>query len=703
MMKRSRCLTSGCEVDGKTTGTLTVRETVMSRGRTASSGLLAAIVLAFMIASDARAQAPNLAGRIAAGGNHTLAVMANGTVKAWGSNAYGQLGLGNTATQFSPQMIPGLTGVVALAASSNHSLALLGDGSVKEWGGGSSAPQTIPGLAGVVALAAGTNHFLALNGDGMVRAWGDNSISQLGLGNTANQSTPQTIPSLTGVIALAVGDNRSFALIGDGSVKAWGSGFDGRLGLGNTANQSTPQTIPGLVGVVAIAAGPCHSFALLGDGSAAAWGSNSSGQLGLGNTAPQYTPVSIPGLTGVLALAAGEFHSIAVRGDGSVKAWGYGNSGQLGLGATTTQPTPQTIPGLSGVSALLAGTEYCLALLGDGGLRAWGANGYGQLGLGDNTNRYLPQSVPELTLAGLFLATNSICAIGSTCCWAVNGALLTTAPGSLYWFDVCTTGSSPGIALPGVGVLPLNPPLLQLTYGQALAPLSSSFVGLLDATGQASPALTVPHIPALIGTTLSGAAITMNPTSSLQVSALTHVATTTELVVPVGTPSMVLPDTVPHFGGTAITIIGNGFFPGTTVMMGGAPAANVAVLDQWTIACTAPAHTVGTGNVVVTNPGAAAGTWGGQFTWLAPVINAVSPNAGPAQGGTVLSIAGANFHTNAAVMIGYTTSTAVTFVNSGLITCTAPPHIPGTPTTVWVSVTNPGGVSAFAPAAFTYN
>ena len=35
--------------------------------------------------------------------------------------------------------------------------------------------------------------------------------------------------------------------------------------------------------------------------------------------------------------------------------------------------------------------------------------------------------------------------------------------------------------------------------------------------------------------------------------------------------------------------------------------------------------------------------------------------------------------------------------------CTVPPHIAGTPTTVWVSATNPGGASAFAPAAFIYN
>ncbi len=143
--------------------------------------------------------------------------------------------------------------------------------------------------------------------------------------------------------------------------------------------------------------------------------------------------------------------------------------------------------------------------------------------------------------------------------------------------------------------------------------------------------------------------------------------------------------------------------PGATVAIGGVSASNVVVVDQWTISCTAPAHPLGTGNVVVTNPGVASGTWSGQFTWLAPVITSVTPNSGPSQGGTTVSIVGANFHPGAAVMIGFSLATSVTVQNPGLITCTVPSQIPGTPTTTWVSVTNPGGVSAVMSAAFIYN
>ncbi len=54
-------------------------------------------------------------------------------------------------------------------------------------------------------------------------------------------------------------------------------------------------------------------------------------------------------------------------------------------------------------------------------------------------------------------------------------------------------------------------------------------------------------------------------------------------------------------------------------------------------------------------------------------------------------------------MIGFSLATSVTVQNPGLITCTVPSQIPGTPTTTWVSVTNPGGVSAVMSAAFIYN
>ena len=69
-----------------------------------------------------------------------------GTVVAWGGNAYGQ------------STVPGgLSGVTAIAAGLDHSLALMSDGTVVAWGGNDDgqAPPRWPG--DVSAIAAGTS------------------------------------------------------------------------------------------------------------------------------------------------------------------------------------------------------------------------------------------------------------------------------------------------------------------------------------------------------------------------------------------------------------------------------------------------------------------------------------------------------------------------------------------------------------------
>ena len=101
---------------------------------------------------------------VAAGGNHSLALRADGTVVAWGDNTDAQ---GNFAGE---SVVPlGLTNVVALAAGDYHSLAACADGTVAAWGDDSQGQCSVPaGLSNVVALAGGGGHSLALLADGTV-------------------------------------------------------------------------------------------------------------------------------------------------------------------------------------------------------------------------------------------------------------------------------------------------------------------------------------------------------------------------------------------------------------------------------------------------------------------------------------------------------------------------------------------------------
>jgi len=144
---------------------------------------------------------------IAAGGSNSLALKADGTVWAWGNNNYGQVGNGTTnAAQTVPVQVTNLTNVVAVAAGGWHSLALRADGTVWAWGrnnygqagnGTTNAAQTVPVLAtnlfGVLSLAAGEYHSLAALTSGELLAWGNGVSGQLGNGDTANQTWPVNV------------------------------------------------------------------------------------------------------------------------------------------------------------------------------------------------------------------------------------------------------------------------------------------------------------------------------------------------------------------------------------------------------------------------------------------------------------------------------------------------------------------------------
>ncbi|MFJ4160235.1 RCC1 domain-containing protein [Microbacterium testaceum] len=257
------------------------------------------------------APVPGLSGvtQIAAGTASGYAVLSDGSVKAWGANGSGQLGIESTTDQWSPVQVSGLTsGVTQVSTGATHVLALMSDGSVKAWGNNGSgqvgdgsttnrlSPVQVSGLtSGVTQVAGGAFASYALSSDGSVKAWGSNGAGQVGDGSKTTRRTPVQVSGLTsGVTQVTAGALSGYALSSDGSVKAWGYNGNGELGDGSSTSSTTPVRVSGLnSGVTQIGAGYASGYALLSDGAAKAWGKNDSGQLGDGSTTNRATPVSV--------------------------------------------------------------------------------------------------------------------------------------------------------------------------------------------------------------------------------------------------------------------------------------------------------------------------------------------------------------------------------------------------------------------------
>ena len=303
---------------------------------------------------------------ISAGGTeesfHTCALLDDGSVSCWGSNSNGQLGDGTDIDRNTPtQTLPLGQSAVAIAAGTDHTCAVLDDGSVSCWGSNSygelgdgtdsdanTPTQTSPFATGrtAVAIAAGNFHTCALLDDGSVSCWGSNEQGQLGDGTVIDRTTPTVgvLPLGQSAVAISAGSDHTCALLYDGSVSCWGQQVYGRLGngaglSGDWASVKTPtQTSPFDTGrtAVAISAGRASTCAILDDGSVSCWGSNYYGQGGDGTSISKNTPTQTVPLGQVaVAISVGWRHTCALLDDDSVRCWGVNSEGQLGDGTNT--------------------------------------------------------------------------------------------------------------------------------------------------------------------------------------------------------------------------------------------------------------------------------------------------------------------------------------------------------------------------------
>lgn len=159
--------------------------------------------------------------------------------------------------------------------------------------------------------------------------------------------------------------------------------------------------------------------------------------------------------------------------------------------------------------------------------------------------------------------------------------------------------------------------------------------------------------------------------------------------------------TGPTSGGTLLTITGSNIAAGATVSVGGQPCTGVTVSGGGNqLTCITPAGTLGTTQVVVTNPNGGPGF--GTFTYSnpTPTVTAVNPNSGDPAGGNTVTIEGTGFVSQATATLGGQSCTNVNVLSSTQLTCVAPAGTNST--TVDATVTNVGAVTGTGVGLYTY-
>ena len=374
--------------------------------------------------------------RLSAAGDHVCTIRADSTVWCWGYNGNGALGVSLIDRSVTPVQVPtsDLSDVRSLAAGTDHTCALLNDGHVKCWGAndsGQSHPsedhqefQTSPDfvtevsgtgganvpLANVKAIAAGSGFTCALHNNGRVSCWGDNVWGELGTGDF-NPQSPMTIATsvvdkfsapIENVIAISAGGLSTCALMADTSVMCWGFGDYGSLGNGKMQESSVAVFVhksvtddSNLVHVASLAVGGYHTCILDTSGRASCWGKNFWGQLGnnplAGTTAfsLKKAPVEVDSDEEFSNIATSSDTTCAIlKSTKAVQCWGLNYSGQVGDGTRINRQQPVNVSGDGNYNVELALAQaFSCSLASNEAIRCWGNNSEGQLGNGTTNDR----------------------------------------------------------------------------------------------------------------------------------------------------------------------------------------------------------------------------------------------------------------------------------------------------------------------------
>lgn len=204
--------------------------------------------------------------KVAVGSGSVVGLTHDGLAYGWGGNTDGELGVGNITPRSSPvAVLGGLTfvDVCVIPGSDNSFFGITDEGVLYAWGSnahgelgvGDVNPRSSPvAVAGglkwerIARLSGDTRSIIALvRGSGLAYSWGANANGQLGVGDVNSRSTPTAVAGGLKFSYLTIGSGFAYGPASDGKTYAWGKNTDGSVGDGTGTDRSSPVAVLGYV------------------------------------------------------------------------------------------------------------------------------------------------------------------------------------------------------------------------------------------------------------------------------------------------------------------------------------------------------------------------------------------------------------------------------------------------------------------------